>query len=70
MLSFAFRYLAYFTSLGVVFFVISQSIAEDIVNDIRSLCENVRLKRQSQSIHKQLAELIVFMNQKRYEHNN
>lgn len=64
--SVSYRYLSYFLSLAVVFISTSMSIAEDTVSDIRSICENVRIKHQSRSIYKQLAELIDFTNQKRY----
>lgn len=62
----SYRYLSYFLSLAVVFISISMTIAQDIVDDIRSICENVRFKHPSRSIHKQLVELIDFTNHKGY----
>lgn len=66
-ISFSLRYITYFLSLGVVFFVISLSIAEDMVGIIRSICENVRNEHRLQSIRMQLSTLIDFTNLKGYE---
>lgn len=63
-MSFSYRYLVNFVSLAIVFTSIHLTIAEDIVGDIRSICEKVRNKRQCRSMHNILAELIDFMNQK------
>lgn len=62
----AIRYVAYFLSLAVVVFLFALSIVEDVVGDIRLICENVRIHYQSQYIRKQFSDTIEFSDKKGY----